>query len=103
MYLCVSWQLFTDDPILRDQITHDVNQAFGTMPRAAILQRTIVLRPAKNSDIDVLMQDLDNVEAVHGPDFGYAIFFHTDGDPYHGSDPFDVNAARAVTKRDPIP
>jgi hypothetical protein len=103
MYLCVTWQLFTDDPVIRDQIGHDIDHAFGTMPRAKIVTRTVVLRPAKQSEIDVLLQELAAVEAVHGSDIGLAVFFHTDGDPFYGSDPFDVAAARAVTKAEPIP
>ena len=103
MYLCIAWQIFTDDPSRHAQINHDVDLAFGSIPRARLLPQVAVLRPSIESELTRLRVDLDNVEQAHGSDFGYAMLFHKDRDSYHASDPFDVAAARAVTKADPLP
>jgi len=102
MYVTVVWHASTDDPAQRDEIAHAVDLAYGTLARAKIVARTHVLRIVTAEQLSSLVAHLDGVEQVFTAMFSYAIFFHTDGDRYHSSDPFDVDAARAVTKVDPF-
>jgi hypothetical protein len=102
MYLCVTWQAFTDDAGLRAEIAHAVDLSFGRLQRAKLLAQTIVLRPTTSSEITDLIAHLDGVEQVYGPQFGYILLFHADGERFRCSDPFDVAAARAVTRAVPI-
>lgn len=103
MYLCIAWQIFTDDPARRDQINRDVDRAFATLARAKLLQRIYVVRPTTETELNRLRADLDNIEHAYDNDFGFVMLFHTDRDPYYGSDPFDLAAARAVTRTDSLP
>ena len=102
MYVTVVWHAVTDDAVRRDEISHAVDMAYGDLPRAKITTRTHVLRPATVQQLMTLVANLDGVEQVHTTMFTYAIFLHTDGDSFHCSDPFDINAARVVTKAEPF-
>ena len=102
MYLTVSWHVLPDqgtDPLV---LQHMVDQAFGTLPRCRLLSTTAVLRPGTWPEFNTLVAQLDNIEQAFGPQFGYTVFMHTDGDRYRCSDPHDVASARAVTKAVPL-
>ncbi|HEU4722926.1 MAG TPA: hypothetical protein VFS59_16315 [Gemmatimonadaceae bacterium] len=102
MYVTVVWHATTEDAARRDEISHAVDMAYGDLPRAKITTRTHVLRPSTTQQLSTLVANLDGIEQVHTTMFTYAIFLHTDRDAYHCSDPFDVSAARAVTRTDPF-
>jgi hypothetical protein len=102
MYVTVVWHPLTDDAVLREQMNHAVDLAYGSLTRCKITTRTHVLRPTLATELTTLIANLDGIEQAFNSLFSYAIFFHTDRDPYHCSDPFDVAAARAVTKTDPF-
>ena len=102
MYVCVAWQVTTDDPAEEKAIDRDVSHAFGALPRCGFLRRAGVLRVKTQGEFVDLVANLDNIEAALPLKFGYVILMHTDRDRYRCSEPFDVAAARAVTKADPI-
>ena len=102
MYVTVSWHLLPDqdtDPLV---IQHMVEQAFGTLPRCRMLSTTAVLRPKTWPEFSTLIAQLDNIEQAFGPQFGYTLFMHTDGDRFRCSDVYDVASARALTKAVPL-
>jgi hypothetical protein len=43
MYVCVAWQVTTDDPDEAKAIDRDVSHAFGSLPRCGFLRRAGVL------------------------------------------------------------
>ena len=102
MYVCVAWQVVTEDPDEEKAIDRDVNHAFGPLPRCELLRRVGVLRVATQGELVDLVANLDNIEATAPLKFGYVLLMHTDKDRYRCSESFDVTAARAVTKADPI-
>jgi hypothetical protein len=102
MFVTVVWHSPTEDVAARDVIADAVDKAYGSLPRCKITTRTHVLRPTTTAQLNGLIADLDGIEQVHTTLFSYAIFFHKDGDRFHCSDPFDLNAARAVTKSEPF-
>ena len=102
MYVCVAWQVITDDPDEEKAIDRDVMHAFASLQRCEFLHRVGVVRPKTVQDLPTLIANLDNIESIFPLKFGYVLLMHADGERFRCSEPFDVAAAKAVTKAEPI-